>query len=204
MHHTESSSSYQPTYSTRSSYVYSNVSSNTHLIGDDPFYKLKQHCVKNYDNFCREKKNEIYELVKKCKAIDKKAQPESCKEILSIYCYAFSSHDIFTCYSSDVQLYIPGAKKYTTASHSSTAKYSPSTRIIPVIHITGASSSSYRPFSFISKYTTRWIQPSTESTTKWTPFSTTKSTSSMYQTTKSAINDLSNPFSNGPLTAVIS
>jgi hypothetical protein len=26
----------------------------------------------------------------------------------------------------------------------------------------------------------------------------------MYQTTKSAINDLSNPFSNGPLTAVIS
>jgi hypothetical protein len=126
------------------------------------------------------------------------------KEILSIYCYAFSSHDIFTCYSSDVQLYIPGAKKYTTASHSSTAKYSPSTRIIPVIHITGASSSSYRPFSFISKYTTRWIQPSTESTTKWTPFSTTKSTSSMYQTTKSAINDLSNPFSNGPLTAVIS
>lgn len=56
MHYTEPSSSNQPT-STRSYNIHQTVSSNANLISDDPFYKLKQHCVKNYDNFCREKKN---------------------------------------------------------------------------------------------------------------------------------------------------
>jgi hypothetical protein len=162
-------------------------------ISDDPFYKLKQYCIKTYDSFCISKKNEINSLVQKCGTFEKNVKPESCKEVLSIYCYVFSSHDIFTCYRNDYDIYIPGVKKFTSASQHHTT-HSTSRIYIPVVHVT---TSSYKPYSFSSSYRA----PLTYSTTFRT-ISTTKSTS--YSTTSKSttkLNDISNPF-DGPFTTV--
>ena len=80
---------------------------------DDSFYKLKMHCLKSYDSLCFEKRQEMKALVDKCEIITIKnrgIRPESCNDVLSVYCYIYYSKDTLTCFAADYEPYIPGSK----------------------------------------------------------------------------------------------
>ena len=77
---------------------------------DDSFYKLKMHCLKSYDSLCFEKRQEMKALVDKCEIITIKnrgIRPESCNDVLSVYCYIYYSKDTFTCFAADYDPYTP-------------------------------------------------------------------------------------------------
>lgn len=85
---------------------------------DDAFYKLKMHCLKTYDSLCFEKKQEMKALVDKCDILTVKnrgIRPESCKDVLSVYCYIYYAKDTFTCFSGEYEPYMPG-QKFTKSS----------------------------------------------------------------------------------------
>lgn len=160
---------------------------------DDAFYKLKQHCSINYDKLCSSKKLEIYELVKKCDKlrIENKGKPlDSCRDVLSIYCYVF--YDSFTCLGEDYDAYVPGRKKFPQSS--TTSAYSTaSSRRIPIVIIT-------TPKSVITTKSTTTTTTKSTTTTKKTPLTTTTTA----KTTPKAVsnsNDLISPF-DGPVFAV--
>ena len=99
-----------------------------------------------------------------------------------------------TCLTQNYDTYRPGVKKYTTASSTNILNRfsTPSTRIIPVIHVT--SSSSYKPYSFPTRFSAPTAPPTAPPTARQ---SVSTSTSRPKANT-----DLSNPF-NGPFTTVI-
>lgn len=167
-------------------------------MANDPFYKLKRHCIATYDQMCSTKKKEIKDLVEKCDTLTKGKTapvPDACQDILSIYCYVFSD-DIYTCYMRDYPLYIPGKKKFT---HSTT---SPTTTASTQIY-------TFRPFTSY-KPPSVWTIPIEVVTrpTTTTSTTTTKQTSSSYyyepttvrHTTKSNI--LNSPFGPGVITTI--
>jgi hypothetical protein len=79
-------------------------------IKNDAFYKLKNYCQTNYDDFCIRKKKEIYDLISKCNQIKtaKQEEPQACKDVVSIYCYVFLTRDASVCLLQSYTTYQPG------------------------------------------------------------------------------------------------
>jgi hypothetical protein len=66
----------------------------------------------------------MYDLVVRCLDLKKKSNDRemvpACKEILSAYCYVFSSVDIMTCIRNEHDVYIPGKRTIATTPKTST------------------------------------------------------------------------------------
>jgi hypothetical protein len=66
----------------------------------------------------------MYDLVVRCLDLKKKSNDRemvpACKEILSAYCYVFSSIDIMTCIRNEHDVYIPGKRTIVTTTKTST------------------------------------------------------------------------------------
>lgn len=78
------------------------------------------------DSTCKKHKIDMYNLVNKCLDMKQKSNEKemipACKEILSAYCYVFSSQDIRTCMLNDHDIYVPGKKSYSTTTPSATGR----------------------------------------------------------------------------------
>jgi hypothetical protein len=115
---------------------------------------------------CRTRKNEMYDLVKRCLDLKKKSTDgqmiPACKEILSAYCYVFSSQDIMTCRLNDHDAYVPGKKASTTPSLvTARSTVRPTTTTI-------RSTSTIRPTFAIR--TTATVRPATAPPSQKSPF----------------------------------
>jgi hypothetical protein len=161
---------------------------------DDPFYRLKNYCSTVFDQLCSSKKAEMGELVRKCQRLRQEnphERLEPCREVLSVYCYTFYERSV--CASGDYDTYMPGLKKYTTKSPST------STRTIKVEVITQAPP--FKPITTTTRSTTtttkKYIPPPSSTGHRPPPTTTTR------PTTKSATGggEVKNPF-NGPVSTV--
>ena len=103
-------------------------------ILDDPFYKLKKHCLTSYDDLCLSKKKDMLELVNKCESLQSgNKKVDACSDVLSIYCYVYLTRDLKTCLGKTYDMYIPGNKKYTPgATPSTTTRTTTTTRRMPI------------------------------------------------------------------------
>ncbi len=145
---------------------------------DDSFYKLKMHCLKTYDSLCFEKKTEMKALVEKCEIITIKnrgVKPESCKDVLSVYCYIYYSKDTFTCFAADYDPYIPGGK-YAKSSGTTESTKRVSINIVTDAPTTKRTLSSRKEFitpiaTTTTKETAKPVITTTKTTTK--PVTTT-------------------------------
>ncbi len=170
-------------------------------MSDDPFFKLKVHCLKYNDKLCIEKKAEMLELVKKCDKLEREngKKVDTCGEVISIYCYVFMTKDLFTCFMREYQEYIPGRKTIAPATPASTA----STRKISINVITTRlpSTTSRAAITTTTQSTTR---PTTRPTTRTGVIISSSSTTKPRTIATTPYDDaygLINPF-DGPVTSV--
>lgn len=87
-------------------------------VKNDSFYKLKTYCAASYDQFCAKKKREIKAMIDRCDKIKKSAQPASCDEALSIFCYLYPTN--YDCVIKKFKKYIPGKKNLVKTTTKST------------------------------------------------------------------------------------
>lgn len=180
--------SYSPTpsYRVSSSTASSYTTNGPHSSSDDVFLSLKQHCARNYDSICITKRRELHELVAKCErlTIQNRHQTDTCREVLSIYCYVFYNKDLITCFdTTQYDIYVPGKKKFTTVSSTT------STRTTTTSKYVYYSSSTTKPT--ITTTTTK-------STTTTRPTVKVVTTPSTTTSTRASLSG--DPFGNGPLT----
>lgn len=165
--------------------IYSPLERVTSTQNDDVFYKLKAHCSRSYDTLCINKKQELYDLVKRCDAINNgyKQKNAACDEVLSIYCYVF--YQFSTCYDRNYKPYQPGQK---TSSYSTTRSSSTRAPIqIPVIVVTSSKYST--PTTFKTSTTTRTTTKTTTRTKTSTFRPSTKNSNSPFDGPVNSVNN---------------
>ena len=171
---------------------------------DDAFYKLKMHCLKSYDSLCFEKKQEMKALVDKCELLTVKnrgVRPDSCRDVLSVYCYIYYSKDTFTCFGGDYEPYMPG-QKFTKGAAVTTQ----STRRVSINVVTTEPSTTRRPITTTKEYvrpiytTTTTAKAITTTTTK--PYVRPVITTTTTTTTKPNHKSNGSPFESGSVLTV--
>lgn len=166
-------------------------------ILDDPFYKLKKHCLTSYDDLCLSKKKDMLDLVNKCESLQSgNKKVDACSDVLSIYCYVYLTRDLKTCLGKSYDMYIPGNKKYTPgATPSTTTRTTTTTRRMPIeIPINRPSPTPSKPTPPPTKSTM------TKSTTTTTTTTTKSSPTPMYPPIKPNVG-LVSPF-DGPVKSI--
>lgn len=161
--------------------IYTPIKQVTTQESDDVFYKLKVHCARTFDKLCSTKKQELYDLVKKCDRLTNgySTPTEACNDVISIYCYVF--YEFSTCYDRKYKPYQPGQKSISPAS--STRQSSTRAPIqIPIEVITTSRYSTTRT-------TKPWIRTTTEKSTSYKP------------TNRPSSNNFNSPF-DGPVNSV--